>query len=528
MKFTDLEKEMIIALHDLHPTIKETAVAFCEEQDIKFTDSIRRSVSKLLEKKGVTNNRTLLVDTDEYKEATDRKLKKSKYYLITYEQNKTPLHAKFFKNLVAYKDFLGAELSVIVGLYQNTSSSYSKNGKENWNEATRPYWDAARQEIHPFATLLADANVIPTAASPLTRFEMITRDKTAIIGAPKLHLKSMPVLEHRPKKILLTTGACTVPNYSNTKAGKIAESHHKLGFVIVEVKDDETFFIRQVEALTKDGSFIDLIHSVKGGKVKKIKKAKALTWGDTHVGSLDPEKEEGSYKLQKALNIRTEIHHDITDGHSVNNHLVKDPIGRFHRHVQGKDDVAAEIENVKAFVKKTIKRGVKRIIVPAANHNDRFDRWLNSTDWKKDIINAKAYMELASIMLDVSKVDETNCGILAYILDEAFPKHVTNLHANDSCKIGPIEYSQHGHIGTNGSRGSFVQFAKANVPMVVAHSHTPMRINDALAAGTSTFLREGYNKGMSSWLHADVLHHNNDTLQQIIYVDGGEFTTFEL
>lgn len=525
MKFTESEKETIMDLYPLHSSIKDTSIAFCEAHEIKYDDNVRRSVSKYLESKGVTKNKIAIEDTEDFKEASKRKLTKSKYYLITYEQNKTPLHKEFFKNLLAYKKYLKGELSVILGRYQNPTSIFSKK-EDNWNEETRPYWDASRQQLHPFLTMLGDIKIQPTAVNPLSGFEMITRDKTAIIGAPKLHLKPMPVLEHHPKKILLTTGACTIANYTDTKAGKKAEAHHKIGFVIVEIKNDKTFFIRQVEA-APDGSFIDLFHEVKKGKVQKIKTAKVITWGDTHVGSTDPEKEQGTIKLQKKLKIETEIHHDISDGYSVNNHVINNPIEQYRRHMQGKDDVKKEIETIKQFIDKTIKRNVKKIVIPAANHNDRYDRWINSHDWKKDIINAKAYIEFVAIMIDASKTEETNKGILAYLLQESYPEHVIALHANDSFKIGPVEYSQHGHIGTNGSRGSFNQFAKANTPMVVAHSHTPMRFNDTFAAGTSTYLREGYNKGMSSWLHADVLHHTNDTLQHIIYIDG-EFTTFKI
>ena len=56
---------------------------------------------------------------------------------------------------------------------------------------------------------------------------------------------------------MLTTGACTVKNYTDSKSGKKGEFHHTLGFVIVEIKDDETFFIRQVHG--NPSIFFDLL-----------------------------------------------------------------------------------------------------------------------------------------------------------------------------------------------------------------------------------------------------------------------------
>ena len=38
-------------------------------------------------------------------------------------------------------------------------------------------------------------------------------------------------------KMMMTTGSCTVKNYTDSKAGKKGEFHHTLGFVIIEIKD---------------------------------------------------------------------------------------------------------------------------------------------------------------------------------------------------------------------------------------------------------------------------------------------------
>jgi hypothetical protein len=47
----------------------------------------------------------------------------------------------------------------------------------------------------------------------------------------------------RGQQMMLTTGAITKSNYTDSKSGKVGDFHHTFGFVIVEIKDDETFLL---------------------------------------------------------------------------------------------------------------------------------------------------------------------------------------------------------------------------------------------------------------------------------------------
>jgi hypothetical protein len=88
------------------------------------------------------------------------------------------------------------------------------------------------------------------------------------------------------------------------------------------------------------------------------------------------------------------------------------------------------------------------------------------------------------------------------------------------------ELAQHGDKGTNGSRGSLLQFRKLNTKVIVGHYHSPGRKDGALAVGTSTKLRLPYCQGPSSWLHSHVIVHNDGKAQHINFIKG-EFTTFK-
>ena len=56
-----------------------------------------------------------------------------------------------------------------------------------------------------------------------------------------------------------------------------------------------------------------------------------------------------------------------------------------------------------------------------------------------------------------------------------------------------------------------------NTKIVVGHYHSPGRKDGALAVGTSTKLRVGYNNGPSSWLQTHVIIHNDGRAQHIIF-----------
>ena len=478
--------------------------------EIKIQDSFRRQVSTYVRKE-------VLKETP-HEDKKPLKLKKSRFYLLTWEQNNSTLHKELWENILAYKEFLGAELAVIQGIYRQPGGGITAL---RWSKETQPYWDFTRHDIHKYVNVLSDINIRPTAVSPLSGLDGISRDKTSILGHPKRHLVCLPTLEKAPHKALLTTMAITLPNYTYSKEGKRGEFAHRYGFVIVEVRDKDVFHIRQVEA-AKDGSFIDLIHEVSNGKVYKNKKSRAIVWGDIHVGQEDKRLVDKTKELIKTLNIDTSVLHDLADGESVNNHIVKDPIQQFKRFEEGKDDVFTELEQIKKFI---IDLPTEKNIIVNSNHDNRFDRWINSSDWKKDIKNATAYLELAQLALK----DKQDKGLLVSILegDINIKGRIIPLGLNDSYRIKDIECAHHGHIGANGSRGSLSGFRTINVPVIVGHSHSLGCLDYAYSVGTSTHLRLGYNTGASNWAQGHCIIHENGIVQQIMFTRG-EFTTFNI
>lgn len=521
-KFNKKQQKKILEYYKKNTNITNVARQYCDfynlSEDYKIVDKVRKNISNFLNLKGITNNTIRLEDTKEFKDATKRELSNKKYYIITWEQNETPLHKNFWKNILSYKEFLNAELSVILGRYKNPTSVFVDKKHENWNEETKPYWDASRSDIHKYLTVLSDVKISPTRKYPLTGLQGLSQGKSIIVGHPKLHLKTEPTLNGYPKKMLFTTGAVTVPNYTDSGAGAISKGVHKLGFVIVEVKDKEIFFIRQVEADDK-GNFIDLCYEVKDQSVKTINKALGLVCGDTHHLHIDKKIDEQNDKICEYFNVDNVVLHDVIDGESCNNHKIKSPVQQYIRYDNQEHLIEKELDDLGLWLNNKLEYNP---IVVKSNHDDRFDRVLDN-DWRKDIPNSLFYLEYTAKKLR----GEITIGVVPYYINQKFGEKIKCLDYVDSFKIGKYECSQHGDWGSNGAKGSPTSFRDLEIPIILAHTHTPYRADDTFYVGTNSKLILDYNKrGMSSWIQANLLIAKNGIAQHIIFING-EFTTFD-
>lgn len=447
--------------------------------------------------------------------------KKKKMFLISWAQNNTSVHSRFLKNMEAYAKHIDAEILIIPGRYNNQTQTLEKNTDESWASEVVPYLSANRHNLNKSISVFSDIKVQATAVNPLNSLESLTTENSCVVGHPRVHLKILPTLDLENPKIILSTGACTKPNFTDSKIGKIGNFHHTLGFAIVEIKDNEKFFVRQITAIDEDGSFSDLYFDVKDEKVTRIKNVLTLVKGDIHYGSHDEEVLKRSFEeLIPKINPREIILHDIFDGLSINHHEANNFIKQYHNEVSGKNSLRQEIDNLMAWLE-TIKK--YNLVVVFSNHDDFLNRFIINADIKKNVKNALEYVEFAKILLE----NKAPNGLIAYLINQKFKK-IKCLGRNDSYKVGGWELGIHGMDGVNGSRGSVQQYRKLNSKIISAHAHSPCRLDGTLQVGTNTQLRMGYNNGVSTWAHSDVIIHMNKKSQHIIYVGKGrEFTTFK-
>jgi hypothetical protein len=477
-----------------------------------------RTIEKWAAKLGLTNRK--IEESPQLKLAKAREHnRKTKRFIITWAQNATPVHESFVSNLEAYASFINADIHVIAGRYQNPTSVFADKKQDWWSTRVGKYLDANRHDIHKYVSIMSDVKIQPTAVNPMTGMEGLSGINSCVFGSPKVQMEMIPVLEGQLPKMMLTSGACTLRNYTDSKSGKKGEFHHTLGFTIVEIKDDETFFMRQVTA-TDEGSFTDLFYRVSQGEVERIDKIAAIVWGDLHYGKHDQTIIDKTLDFMSVLHPEHVILHDVFDGTSISHHEEKDPFLQYQKELAGTNSLKNEIDNLMAGLSDF--EDYNTIIV-RSNHDDFVDRWLKNTDWRKTMTpkNSLEYMQYAAAILS----GEAPNGVIPWIINKTYP-HFKTLGRSDSYIVKGWELGQHGDVGSSGSRGSLQQFRKLNTKIVVGHYHSPGRKDGALAVGTSTLLRIGYNIGASGWLQSHVIIHEDSKAQHINFING-EYTTLK-
>jgi hypothetical protein len=464
----------------------------------------------------------------------------SKIFVVTAAQNATPLHAAFWASLLQYCEFRDAELMVIPIRYKNATSRWTESqaNAEWWlehpaldqTEAGRPlqkYLWNVRKELNKNISVLGDIKVQPTAVSPLTGFEGITHGESGIFGHTKLQLKVIATPQGKYPKILTTTGACTVKNYTDTRAGKLGDFHHTLGAAVVEV-DGPRFHLRQINA-SKDGTFYDLDYLYDGERRGPVKydSAPALVMGDTHVEGIDPAVEKATFQdIIPFFQPKKLFWHDLEDGGSVNHWAAKNPFVTGARHFAKQGSASEELYSALQFVRDRNPAGAVSYIV-ASNHNDWIHRWILDRDWKTLSPKDRGfYLQVASQLYEQSKLltgdeaDRLNAFIMLakkWFIDS---DDIKVLDYEESCIVEGIECGMHGHYGPNGSHGSARSMRRIGVKSIIGHSHTPAIEEGCYQVGTSTKLTRGYTHGPSSWLNTHCVIYPNGKRSLINIIDG--------
>lgn len=522
-KYTKEQIKFVQDLVEKGENVTPATMKMCLEFGLNYSESTGRSFRKIMQKLGVTNNVPKIEDTDVFKEAQQKEHDTSKKrFLISWAQAETPIHKNFLSNMEAYANEIDAQILIIAGRYKNPNSleaseavkNKEKNNKNSWDKNIIPYLDANRHNLHKHLQVLSDVKIQPTASTPLSGMNSITGAESCIIGHPRVQLQSLPVVEGYPHKLVLTTGACTLPNYTDTKVGKKGEFHHQIGFVIVEL-DGSDFHVRQVVADRK-GNFYDLVFCAKNGEISRCGEGvPALIFGDLHLYEEDKVAVDTSFKMAEVLKPDRIFLHDLANGHSISHHEQRDPFILLGREEDGSWSLQKELDNIVDWFKKYPQYN---FISVQSNHNEFIDRWLRNEDWRKTK-NKKLYLEFANVTANGLAPK----GVIAYYLEDKVG-NLYSLGLDESFNVLGWELGMHSHVGVHGSKSSPIQLKNLPVKSVVGHSHVPHRYDGSLSVGTLTKLRLSYNKGASAWLASNVVIYPNGKASHL-HIINGKFTT---
>lgn len=462
---------------------------------------------------------------------------KVRRYLLTSAQDETPVHAAFWNNLQAFGAWVGAEIRV-------AGFTYNKGLFEDHASRTAVF----ASDVQPFMAheridlggvlFLAEMNILPTAVKPLSGLETYTMGRWGVFPHAKLQLISLPSIAGAPAAQLMTTGACTVSNYIQKKAGQKAEFHHVIGATLVEIDAEGRPFCRQINA-TEDGSFQDLDVRVHIGKITCGHRVEALTYGDVHRPKIDPTVARAIWGIDTDTDLlvsgdtmldflrpRHQFFHDLVDFMPRNHHRRGDHAFAFQMALQGMDKVDDENAMCARFLRQTARDWCASVVV-ASNHNDALPRWLREADPRADAVNAKFWCQANAAIYEAIERGDTDFDVVRWALARHDDRELSDIvfvprtASYVICQAsGGVECSLHGDIGPNGSRGSPTNLARVAVRMNIGHYHSPAIFDGVYAAGLCGLMDQGYNSGPSGWGHAQVVTYSSGKRTLVTLRDG--------
>jgi hypothetical protein len=471
-----------------------------------------------------------------------RKVLNGKKFLVTSCQNNTDIHTDFLASLENYASSINAELLIFPFIY-NLNGFQNGEGNDDifYDKSVRPYLQTESLWLNDSCKVAAmNFNILPTVKNPLAGLkETIGSAEILIIPHATIAHENVAVLGAQQGKIvpaMYSTGCVSMRNYIQQAAGHKAEGRHTFGALIVEFNDNGIPWVRQIET-DNTGEFFDLLTHVtpKGASFSCVDAVKVINYGDIHAEKIDIKQASFLWKeggLLDFLKPKFQLYHDLFDFETLNHHNRENHL-HLAKNAFKRATVEGDLEKVLSVLYGS-KRDFCQGVIVRSNHDDALDRWVNCPKYnpKTDTFNAPLYYTMQTYVLSELEKGSSAPDLLRFGLEYAdklgeLDTNLIYLKTTDSFKIDGTELAEHGHSGTNGSRGSPKQFSFSK--MTTGHSHTSSIFGGCYTSGVTGKLKMGYNEtGASSWTHSHVLQYKNG-FRTIIHVKdngAGELSAF--
>ena len=517
-------------------------------------DQLSESIGKDAPADGIPDENVLRTSLD-YREAEDKPLPpegKVKRYLLTCAQNHTPLAEEFWSNLLVLKAHYGAEL--MVSRFTYAKSQFQKKREkpgidpsegeavETYPKEIQPYLSDSMVRLAPGIVWCGEFNILPTAVRPLSGLQTYTKSESMVVPHVKVAMESYIRRQGLETPCFgYTTGAVTVRNYLQRKAGQKAEFHHVFGALLVEVDSKGRWWARQINA-EHDGTIHDLDLKIADGELYDRQPVASITWGDIHVAQINEDSETAAWgtkrerkgfagdpaSMVKVLRPRHQVFHDVLDFRARNHHDANDPHKMFENFIRKYDNVAMEVAETARWIedkKKQANRWGGEVAVVASNHDDFFTKWLKRTEaYRTDPVNAIFFLKSQLAYYESIEREAKGTGRRIEPFEWAYSEYcdekVVFVGEEDSYMVADVEHAMHGHLGPNGSRGSLANLSRLGNKINIGHSHSAGILDGAYQAGVTGKLHMTYNRGPSSWSHSHIVTYENGKRAIITEVGG--------
>lgn len=347
-----------------------------------------------------------------------------------------------------------------------------------------------------------------------------------VMASPKQFLQYVPNSNDNTEipRAIMTTGAITKSDYHtemymSERLACYADADHTLGAVIVEIKNNKTFFFRHVQFDKKTGSFCDLDKKYNAsGKIEKVSAA-LVQLADYHVLSTDPLAKKMAKDIVDLVKPDILTLEDFLDGITINPHERKNVVALSKKSKLNLLDLDHELAANKKEIDDLCKWPVKQLVFKYGNHEDFLKRWLCDGAFMNEPQNKILGMKLTIAL------EELEVMPFEYAMREMYeladPDKVKFLGINDSFKVNGIENGAHGHLGKGGRRNPGMQeLEECYGACNVGHNHSAAIFRSVYRVGTSTHLQLSYNDGPSAWTQTHLIQHRDGSRQLINLING--------
>lgn len=452
-----------------------------------------------------------------------RKSLTGKRFVLTAAQNNTRLHENFWKTLQNFCKVNDAQLGI-------AKFTYNKNGWQKitadseglwYDERIEPYVISEQVKVANGLLFCAELDILPTAVMPLQGLDNYTGPNSALVPHTKVQMKSLATMMHEPAKLMYTTGAVTLRNYIDRKAGQVATFHHVFGALYVEVDSDGDWFVRQLNA-DEDGTVFDLDRVYIGDKVQPAAThgQPYVTLGDVHLEKLDAAAWEGASQMLRDLQPSRVFLHDLIDFERRNHHNVDDKMFLLRQYVQKPNNTVEHTMYRAADFLRELERTLPSTlpVVVRSNHDEAFERWLkDGTKWP-DPENMRYWHEWNyRWMQSVERGEEIDvyASAIRYVYPGYTGLRTQFLLADESMILRDIEHGMHGHLGARGGKGTPMSFRQMGRKSNTGHTHSAGIIDGQWTAGLLAEEDMGYNRGLGSSSVSHIITHPNGKRQMV-------------
>lgn len=423
------------------------------------------------------------------------------------------LHEPFFKSILSFCKKNSAELVILPTRGHVKALS---DQPAHFSSILEPYLDtnfATEFKFNKYLTAM-DLRINPQQQDPLTNISSIgTKDNrkgSLIVASPKQMLQVKATGNESSPRILASTGSITVPQYLNNRIGRIAESRHVVGGLVVTIIGNR-FLVHQVQCKNVEGSFNWLGTRYFADGSTKEERAEAMKLGDVHAGYHNKTALEATYEQLATLRPKKVFLEDVFDGTSVSHHLEKDLVSRSmlpenFRTLENEIAACKELmEEIWTYTPEDCE-----VYLTDANHPDFVNRYLKAGRYIKDVQNFGIAHDM---------VGELRRGLnpLKLRLD---PNDIfTWLDINDDLHVEGVQMACHGH-SAGAARGSIKNMESIYGDIFTGHSHSPGIHYNSYQVGHLSQDRHGYNLGPSNWAHCNGCVYQYGEKSLMFIIDG--------